>query len=270
MTIIIISCDEYEDLWENHISLLKHFWPDCPYDIIFVNQEKKVSWPGIHVLNAGKGEEWSHRTLAALEHCKTPFVCLLVEDFFISAPIQTNLIEQTLELIQNYEIKYYKITNFSRAVKNHDPIFQKYPFLHVIFQDDDYGISVQPAIWEKNYLKKLLGTQNYNAWKFEFDRVKESFNKPHIPASGCIFDERNILHIKHGLIQGQYLPKTVKYFQKIGMPLIIKRPIMSWKNYYRTRLISKGKYFLPKSLRLPIKRLLEKCGMKFVSTIRDK
>lgn len=270
MTVVIVSCDEYSDVWDNCVSLLKHFWPDCPYKILFVSQEKQHAWDGVENLSAGKNAEWSRRTLAALDACDTPYVCLLVEDFFAGAPISTAEVADTLNIMQKEQIGYFKITNFSRAVKNRDPQFKNYPFLRVIYQDDDYGISVQPAIWEKNYFKKLLGTENYNAWKFEFNRVRDAEKMPHIPHPNCVFDGRNILHIQHGLIQGKYLPGTVKYFEKLGLPLQIKRPVLSWPKYYRTRLISKAKYMVPKQWRKPVKKMLEKCGMKFVSTVRDK
>ena len=270
LTIAFVTCDEYSDLWNNCLGLFQRFWSTCPYEVLFINNTQEVSWPGVKVLHAGDESQWSRRVQLALENCKTPYLCLLLEDFFIGAPINNIAVENALNIIKKYNLVYYKITNFSRAIKNRDPLFEKYSFLHTIFQDDDYGISVQPAIWEVNYFKKLLGPNNYNAWRFEFDRVNEASHKSHIPAVGCVFDEQNILHIKHALIQGKYVPMTVKYFQKLDIPLTIERPIMSWSSYYCTRFISKGKYLLPKPLRLPIKRFLEKCGMKFVSTIRDK
>lgn len=269
LTIVFIGFDGYSDLWNDCMGLFRRFWPDCPYEVLFVNNTQKVSWPGVKVLHAGTDAEWSRKVQLALESCKTPYMCLLLEDFFVGAPVHTPTIQQTVQLLVDNQIKYCKITT-NRLVKDKNPHFKNYPFLHIIPQDDAYGISLQAAMWEINYLKQLLGNDNYNAWKFEFARVKEAQHKPHIPTPGCIFDERNILNLQHGVVQSQYLPDTVAYFKKQGIALNIQRPVMSWPQYYKRYLIAYGRSILPSMWRKPVKKILETLGMKFVSTVRNK
>ena len=269
LTIVFIGFDGYSDLWNDCMGLFRRFWPDCPYEVLFVNNTKEISWPGVKVLHAGADAEWSRKVQLALAHCHTPYICLLLEDFFVGAAVKNALIEEVLQTIQRHKLLYYKFTR-QFDIKLPLPLFQNYPYLHPIYQDQDYGISLQAAIWEVDYLKKLLGTDNYNAWKFEFVRVKEAQGKPHQPAQGCVFDERNILNLQHGVIQSKYLPNTVAYFKKQDIPLHIQRPIMSWAQYYKQFLIAYGKVKLPPSWRPYIKKLLETFGMKFVSTVRDK
>lgn len=88
--------------------------------------------------------------------------------------------------------------------------------------------------------------------------------------SGCVFDDRNILNLQHGVIQSKYIPRTIKYFNKKGIKLNVQREVMSYVQYYKIRLGSKVKYTLPKSLRGKVKHILEKYGMKFISTVRNK
>lgn len=270
LTIVFIGFDGYSDLWDDCIGLFKHFWSNCPYKVLFVDNVKEVNWEGITSLHSGKDAEWSRKIQTAISNCNTPYICLLLEDFFVGDYIDNNIIKNTLQIIKDNNLSYYKLVNMSRAVKNKDPMFKNYSFLHVIPENDEYGVSLQAAIWDVNYLKKLVGDENYNAWKFEFARVKDAQDKPNIPKQGCVFDDRNILNLQHGVIQSKYLPNTIKYFKKKGITLNINRPVMSYFNYYKIRLISKGKYVLPRSWRQFVKKILEKCGMKFVSTIRDK
>lgn len=270
MTVIFIGFDGYSDMWDDCISLYKRFWPDCPYRTLFVNNEKEVAWEGVEVLHAGSDAEWSRKVQIALREAKTPYVCLLLEDFLVGETIDTETIKKTVDFIKQEDIRYFKLTNMSRAVKNHDPNYKGQKFLHVIPQSDEYGVSLQAAIWKKEYLSELLGDENYNAWIFEFNQVKHADGKDNTPNPGCIFDERNILNLQHGVIQSKYLPGTIKYFRRIGIDLNIQRPVMSYTHYYKLRLISVGKYIVPKSMRSGVKRILEKTGMKFVSTVRDK
>ena len=100
-----------------------------------------------------------------------------------------------VNFIKKENIQYYKLVNMSRAVRNRDPQYKKYGFLHIIPENDEYGVSLQAAIWNKNYLSKMLGDENYNAWVFEFNQVKSARGKSNNPKMGCVFDDRNILNL---------------------------------------------------------------------------
>lgn len=268
MTILFIGFDGYSDMWDDCVRLFKKFWPDCPYRTIFINNEKEVSWDGVEVLHAGKDAEWSRKVQLGLRSTETPYVCLLLEDFLIGEKIDTKNIDKTVKFIIKENIRYFKLTNMSRAVKNRDPNYKNIKYLHIIPESDEYGVSLQAAIWDKKFLEEKVGNDNYNAWTFEFDRVLEAEGKPDTANPGCIFDDRNILNLKHGVVQSKYIPGTVRYFKMIGEPLNIEREILTYFQYYRIQFVSLCKYLMPKSLRKPIKSILEKCGMKFVSTTR--
>lgn len=270
MTVVFIGYDGYSDMWNDCINLFNKFWKDCPYKILFVNNEKQVEWDNVTVLHAGKDAEWSKKVNLALENCDSKYICLLLEDFLVGKSIDINIIENTLNFMDEEDIRYYKLTNMNRVFKNHDPIYKDFKFLHTIPQSDEYGISLQAAIWNKKFLKELLGDENYNAWKFEFARVKESVGKENIPQIGCVYDERNILNLQHGVIQSKYLPGTINYFKKIGIELNIEREIMSKTQCFKRYCISAGKDLTPRKARKYVKAILEKFGMKFVSTIRNK
>lgn len=270
MTIAFIGFDGYSDMWDDCIKLFQRFWRDCPYKVFFINNEKDVVWDGVEVLHAGKDAEWSRKVQMVIENCHTPYLCLLLEDFLVGYTIDTGKVERTVKFIENEKIRYFKLVNMSRAVKNRDPIYKGYRFLHIIPKSDEYGVSLQAAIWDKEYLAELLGKENYNAWVFEFNRVKAAEGKPNEPNPGCVFDDRNILNLQHGVVQSKYLPGTIRYFRKLGIELNVEREVMGYFQYYKMMLISKGKYMIPKKARGYVKKILEKTGMEFVSTVRDK
>lgn len=270
MTIVFIGFDGYSDMWDDCMKLFHMFWKDCPYRVLFVNNSKDVKYENVEVLHAGDDAEWSRKVQLAVEKADTPYICLLLEDFFVGEPIDSKVIDDTLKLIKEDDIRYFKIVNNNRPLKNRDANYKGIKYLHVVPENDEYGVSLQAAIWKTDYLKEVLGTENYNAWKFEFDRVREAEGKTSQPNKGVLVDDRNIFKIKHGVMQSKYLPFTVKYFKKKGLDLNIQREIMSYPQYCRYWIISAGKEILPKSWRVGVKCLLEKCGMKFVSTTRDK
>ena len=269
LTIMFVGFDGYSDIWNDCINLYNKFWPKRPCRTLFINNDKEVSWDGIEVLHAGKDAEWSRKVQLGLQHCSTNYVCLLLEDFFVGSDINNEIINETIELIHKENIRYYKLVNMSRAVKNHDPIYRDYNYLHIIPESDEYGVSLQAAIWKKEYLEELVGKENYNAWVFEFRQVEKSQGKLKTPKPGCVYDERNILNLKHGVVQSKFIPTTVRYFNSIGSPLSIKREVLSYSQYFRIQAISFIKYLLPESARRPVKKMMELFGMKFVSTERN-
>ena len=124
---------------------------------------------------------------------------------------------------------------------------------------------MQAAIWNKEFLYELIGEGDYNAWEFEMNRLKESVNADNIPLDGCVYDDRNILHIVHGVVQGKFLPSAVKQLRNIGFELNTSpREIMSFKEYAYYKLKLHMKDVLPIKVTKGIKPLLSKAGFKFV------
>lgn len=270
LAVVFIGFDGYSDLWDDCMTLYNHFWKDRPYQTYFVNNQKEVSYENITTLNAGVDAEWSRKVQCALEATTEKYICLLLEDFYVGAQINTSEIVSTIDFMEKEQLRYFKLVNMSRMVANRDPHYKDKEYLHVIPQSDEYGISLQAAIWERSFLEQLVGNENYNAWVFEFNQVREAQGKSDEPFPGCVFDERNIFNLKHGVVQGKYLPDTIQYFKDIQLPLNVQREVMTKWDYFKLKFRSRIKYAIPKSCRKPVKRLAEKMGMTFVSTLRDK
>ena len=43
VTILVNSCDKYEDAWEPFFKLFSIQWPECPYKIILNTESKNFS-----------------------------------------------------------------------------------------------------------------------------------------------------------------------------------------------------------------------------------
>lgn len=260
MAILMVGYDPYIDIWGDFFELYKRNWPDCPYSIYLADNECGYNMDGLKVIHGGKEAEWSRKVQIALEKIEEEYVCLLLEDFYFGSLVDTELIENTLEFIEQEKIKYYKLTTFSKI---NTPIYKNLDYLHVLPGNLEYAISLQAGIWKKDFLKEKVGTENYNAWKFEVDRINEEKQGTKEPMEGCVFDERNILQIQHGVVQGKYLPEVIKYFDKRGYSLNqSKRQVMSFKE----NVIYKTKRFnWPKPIKRILKGILHLMGVKFVT-----
>lgn len=260
MAILVIGFDGYDDLWDDFFTLFAKYWSDCPYPVYLANNSKKCNYEGVTVINAGDDAEWSRKAQMALQVIEEKYVSLMLEDFYLGEKVDNSVIKSAIRLMKKDGLVYYKLKTFSK-IKTAK--YKNYSYLRTIPGNLEYGISLQPGIWDKNFLAEKLGKENYNAWKFECDRLAEEKNMGAQPLKGCVYDERNIFKIQHGVVQGKYLPKTVKYFDKQGYHLNMeRRQAMRGKQYFVYRLKAFG---WPRFMRTILKRIMHFFGAEFVT-----
>ena len=266
VALVIIGYDGYCDLWDHYFELMNKFWGNRPYKTYLFNNELDKKYENVITVNCGKEAEWSKKVQKALEVIEEEYICLLLEDFFVYKEVNNNHLDLAINLMRDNDINYYKLNTFSKIKGN--KAFNK-DYLIYLNSKNDYAISLQPAIWEKEFLKELVGQENYNAWIFEFKCIEFQNKNPQI-VNNCVYDSRNFLNIEHGVVQGDYLPKLIRKFNEINYKFDIeKRPIMSGKKLYLYYAKRNLKFLIPKKFRKSMKRLLEKLGFEFISTKYD-
>jgi hypothetical protein len=48
-TIIVNSCDAYDDTWYPFFKLLKKYWPNCKFPIVLNTETKKFEYEGLDI-----------------------------------------------------------------------------------------------------------------------------------------------------------------------------------------------------------------------------
>ena len=262
LAIVFTMFDGYEDLWDDAIKYIKKYWVNHPPIYVFTNEIEK-KWDDVICIPTGKDAEWSRKAYKACEEIKEEYLILLLEDFYAGSAINNDEVQELLEFMKNNRIKYCKLCDNNRIVRKHKKKYRNSKY-EVMYADEDYGISLQPAIWEKRYLLNTLGEENYNAWIFELKQVKKSRCSKHEVLDYALEDTRNLLNIKHGALQGEMLPLTVKYFQEINDPLSTNRKIMGRREYSKYLFKQFGKDVVPKPAVKYVKKIAKKFGFNFV------
>ncbi len=217
VSVLIIGFDDYKDVWHHDIDLMNRYWRDRPKTYL-ANSELKPVYENVEIINAGSDSEWSKKVQVALERINTPYILLLLEDFFITDYVDNAKIESVMKMIEDDGIKFYQILvqlinqNWEKGQPykgNKDVI--------IIPQDKKYGINLQAAIWEKDFLKQTVGTGNYNAWEFEVNQLgKEDYNRDKIE---YLIDKRNLLNITHAVVQSKYLRSAKRKLENKGIQI---------------------------------------------------
>lgn len=254
LAIVGIFYDGYYDLWEDFLELFERNWGQCPYPVYIVNNEIELSYEKeykVSVIHAGADAEYSRKVQVALEEIEAEYYLLLLDDFFLEKKIESNPLDEIVSIIKENDIKYYRMTLPEFTPNKKRNIIQQ------IKKDDEYTLSCQPSIWEKEFLKECIGTENYNAWIFEgmYCYSKSAHTDDFLKY--CFDDYRNVLGLRHGALQGKLIPIVYNDFLNNGYYFKTKRKVISNEAYKKHILKQKIKQLLPNSIQKAIKKIFK-------------
>lgn len=148
-TVLVTSCDAYRDVEEPFLRLFRRYWPDCPFELVIVSETGAASGFDRTILT-GKGKTWSQMLVEALDAITTPYVMMLMNDYFLESAVDTALILRRLgEAREKDALNYRLCPDPPRAVKN-----------------TAYSVSCKTGIWNRLFLRDLAA-KTKSAWEFE-------------------------------------------------------------------------------------------------------
>lgn len=230
LSLLVLSCDKYNDLWDNFFRLRDLFWPDCDFNWYLVTESCSYNYKNVTVIRTGKQLNWTGRLVYALETIESPYIGWYLDDFYISEKVNNSLIHELVDKMENENIDYINMSDvFDSLVKMPEPHEYHDKYLLKIPPHKKYGISTASAIWNKNYLLRTLGNDDKNAWQFEIDLCKLALSENGLPGL-ILCDERKPFKVTSVpvVIQGRYYPKAIKEFARKGLIIDYKtRGLMS-------------------------------------------
>lgn len=175
-TIIVNSCDAYNDTWELFFKSLKFNWPNLEYKIV-LNTEKDTyedtNFVSTHNVDfKGKPDKWGFRLKKTLESVTTQNVIMLYDDFILEDVVNYEQITKCSNyLIDNPEIAvFYFIGNDSLNID--DKRFEKFELLQ---KRADYKLNSAPAIWNRRKLLNYI-EEDDTPWAWEFFGSYRAYN----------------------------------------------------------------------------------------------
>ena len=218
-TVLVSSCDKYSDLWRPLFNLFYKYWPDCTYPVFLITEEKKIEIDGVKSLSLGKNKDWSSLILDSLGVVESPYVLLMLEDFFIRRNVDSTKIDELLELMEQDNISMLRL------------IPRPGPSVKVVGEDRygaisanaPYRVSTQAALWRVDILKALLKIGE-SAWEFEINGTVRSEKY-----RGFVSVYNSVIPYYHHVVQGgKWFPWDAWYFNRmnIGVDLSV-REVMS-------------------------------------------
>lgn len=263
VSILVVGYDGYIDVWNHFFELMNKNWPNRPKTFL-ASSEITPHYENIEVIPAGPNSEWSLRAQTALKKIDTPYVILMLEDFFISKPVDNGRVRKAIDLIKQDNIKFYQIlVQLIKQTWEKGKPYKDNKNIKIIPKDKKYPLNLQAAIWETDYLREVIGDGNYNAWLFEISQIDNYCNVDHID---CLIDVTNMLNIVHTVVQSKYLRGAVKEMERLGYSIdLSERPLLSKSEDFKYMI----KLFMysatPKCLVKPFKAIGKLFNVDFVT-----
>lgn len=252
LSIIVVSCDKYSDLWDDMFNLLDRFWPNRPYETYLATDTLQYNREGVTVINFGNIREWMVCARKAIEKINTPFVLFLMEDYFVVREVQNDIIEEDLNLMKKNKIDFLNIHCKPYFLYEKDFEFLNDNLIKIP-RHLRYGLDTAAAIWNREFFIKQLSKEDGNAWRFEAMLVEQAKTEEGLPGN-LYFDNRSPMNLcsQEVVSLGKFKPSAIKEIERTGYKILSKRERMSYlevkKEKIKKRLssIKYGRKFLKK------------------------
>lgn len=221
-SILIPSCDKYSDLWIPFFTMFWRNWPDCPFPVYLGSNEEVFEHPKVENILVGPDKDWTSGVRKMVESLDTEYILIMLEDFFIRKPVDSNRILFLLDTLKGLDGHMLRLGSPQRR-----------PFLHMKESSDliklmvrtPYRVNLHPTIWKINALLAIM-SDGESAAEFEV-KASERSNKC-ANAYLCLRNERPLEWREHVVEKGKWFLTEARRFEKAGIGCdFSRRPVMT-------------------------------------------
>lgn len=239
--LLILSCDDYSDLWDGHIKLLEQNWPDRSIRACIVtNKPTSKKYNGIDIIVSPHDMEWSDRLAYALKHIQTDYVMITLDDYFLIKPVSNARISLLLEMMQEENLSYIRL--FPRPKRATREEFTGYTRIYRIDTNENYSVNLYPGIWSKDFLQ-YAAISSQPPWQFEVSLPRRAREY----GAQCVVSYNSDFVILDVVRKGKVLHKAARYFKRHDV-YHGNRPIQSYAYEIRLGIRTFGARHMPRPI----------------------
>ena len=219
---VVCSLDEYADVWPDFFSLWFRFWPDMPFPIYLISNERTFPGTGVRALPVGSGLTWSQRMQRALGQIPQPYVLFSTEDFFLYEPVDTAQVLLLYEQMRAEEAVYLRLMPFASIPHTPHP---RWPHLGLIEKGAPYRSAGQLSFWDRRMmLGSLHPDESAAEWERQGTMRSDKIDAPFLTVRDGIEPVKY-----HNMIRaGKWNRDAVRDYAARGVPLTLsKRPVQN-------------------------------------------
>ena len=169
LTVLVNTSDGFEDCWSPFFSLFATYWPDWQGPLLLNTEQKSYVHPGLAIrctrvaAGATRRLTWSECLMRCLDSIDTPYVLYLQEDYFLEAPVRSELLDPLLDELRAGRADVIRLMECGGSGPWHPTA---HDWLWKVDQRARYRIALQAALWRREILRSHL-RRHENAWQLE-------------------------------------------------------------------------------------------------------
>lgn len=167
ITVVVSSCDAYEECWMPWDKLQRKYWPDARAVIITETARGLEPSPTAHGFMAAivtvNNPTWTIRMREALKKISDEFIIFMCEDHFIRQEVDTERVMYALRQIK----KNKKAAAFNFELTYRDVETTEIPEFGRQLPRQIYNHSCQPSLWRRTALIRELEKVDGTAQEWE-------------------------------------------------------------------------------------------------------
>ena len=260
MNMLILSCDNFSDLWDGHVKLLERHWSNRNMKTYIVTEcgDETKHYKNVEILAAGQNTEWSERLAHALELIDVQYVFITLDDYFLIEDVSNEKIQYLVDLMDKEALDYIRL--YPRPKRATRGLVEGTKNINWIDTTEKYSVNLYSSIWRKEFLLAMLKKKK-NAWQFEVCLPKDATQY----GARCAVSHLNEFVILDVVRKGKLLHKSAKYLRKHPDLYCGNREVQPWSYEIKLGIKTMVGRHTPKWLYTVIRGTMKKLGFKFVS-----
>lgn len=167
--IVVPSCDAYEDAWLPFFTFFFKYWPDCPFPVYLVTDNKIYPDSRVKTIALKQDFGWANNMKLVLDQIPEQYFLYFLEDVFLTEKVDTARILRLLNLVKEKNVACLRLFPSPGA----DKPWGDSKELGILDVNAPYRVCTMTAIWNKRDFIRLL-KPGENAWQFELDGTERS------------------------------------------------------------------------------------------------
>lgn len=203
-----MGCDEYFDVLELNGEFREKYYANCGFKYFCCTQTRKPQMGKYDkVILNNASDVWSVRLHKALNMIDTPYVMLILDDFFFSKKVDEKKIIGYLDIMRKNNVGELRL--IPEKKKCYDTICQENGEFGEYGKDNAFRIGFTVGIWKKEFLQKIV-PKRCSVWEAERNGIEKS--KKYNDRSWTI--RENSLAFVHAIMSAGWTKDARKLFRR--------------------------------------------------------
>jgi len=160
-SLIIPSCDNYNDTWPFLFHFLFKHWPEVPRPVYLIANTTTFADERVQTILVGPDNQWSGNVHLGLAQVRTDFAFMILDDFLLNATVDAARVDEAWRQFHRLNAVYLGAGNLGKTGEHIPGTW----FCQV--NPGQFYVGLNAVFFQKAYLQKLTEEPGLNIWRTE-------------------------------------------------------------------------------------------------------